>query len=479
MSRTTFRHPFTRCHFGIARRDTTPPVGIYSRNWGAALHDVADGVHRPFTATAMVFNLPGNDENILALIALDYGWMTAGVDSPFRAKVLKACKLDEWQLMVSLSHTHAGPNASFTSPETPGAHLIQPYLDSLAETCIEAITNARQQTQPATITYGSGHCSLAVNRDYFDEALGKTILGFNPEAESGTTVLVGRVTDDAGNPRASLVNYACHPTTLAYDNHLLSPDYIGTLREVLETTYGVPAVFLQGASGELNPRDAYQADASFADRNGRQLGHAAVSALEGLLPPGVEMRYAGMVQSGANLGTWDYCSVAAEDAQRASRVAGAVVGIELPVKPHRPIAEMREEMQRARDRVNSLPPDTPEHEVRQARVEMELATRTLWRWQAIGDDDVHGFKAWVWRLGEAVFVGVQAEAYSCFQQALRSRFPGTPVAVIGVTNGWLAYLCPREVYDRGYYEEEICPYRAGCLEEVTDAVGDQIEKMLR
>jgi hypothetical protein len=52
MTEQTF--PTTHCRFGVARRDVTPPVGIYSRSWGAATHDVAEGVHRPLTATAAV-----------------------------------------------------------------------------------------------------------------------------------------------------------------------------------------------------------------------------------------------------------------------------------------------------------------------------------------------------------------------------------------------------------------------------------------
>ena len=38
---------------GMARRDTTPPAGIYARMWGAAKHDVADGVHRPLSVTVL------------------------------------------------------------------------------------------------------------------------------------------------------------------------------------------------------------------------------------------------------------------------------------------------------------------------------------------------------------------------------------------------------------------------------------------
>ena len=34
-------HSYTRCRFGAATRDVTPPVGIYARSWGAATHEVA------------------------------------------------------------------------------------------------------------------------------------------------------------------------------------------------------------------------------------------------------------------------------------------------------------------------------------------------------------------------------------------------------------------------------------------------------
>jgi hypothetical protein len=36
---------------GIGRVDITPPGDAYHRNWGAALHDRAEGIHRQLTAT--------------------------------------------------------------------------------------------------------------------------------------------------------------------------------------------------------------------------------------------------------------------------------------------------------------------------------------------------------------------------------------------------------------------------------------------
>ena len=66
-------HSYTHCRFGVATRDVTPPVGIYARSWGAATHEVAEGVHRPFAATAAVFAPVTGDEPTLALVAVDLG----------------------------------------------------------------------------------------------------------------------------------------------------------------------------------------------------------------------------------------------------------------------------------------------------------------------------------------------------------------------------------------------------------------------
>src|SRR5688572_3017958 len=51
--RLTVETPQSRCRAGVARIDITPPVGIYHRMWGAAMHDRAEGVHKPLLATAL------------------------------------------------------------------------------------------------------------------------------------------------------------------------------------------------------------------------------------------------------------------------------------------------------------------------------------------------------------------------------------------------------------------------------------------
>src|SRR5690606_20518854 len=103
------------------------------------------------------------------------------------------------------------------------------------------------------------------------------LCGYNPASPADDTLLVGRVTRDSDDKViATIVNYACHPTTLAWDNDQVSPDWVGAMRETVEQhTDGAPCVFLQGSSGELSPAIQYVGDVAWADRHGRYVGLSA------------------------------------------------------------------------------------------------------------------------------------------------------------------------------------------------------------
>ena len=276
------------------------------------------------------------------------------------------------------------------------------------------------------MTYGYGRCGLAANRDFWDEDAGRFACGFNPGAPADDTLLVGRVTGGDGAILATLFNYACHPTTLAWDNRLLSPDYIGAAREVLEHAFGAPALFFHGASGELAPRDDYVGDTAVADRNGRQLGHAAAAAIEALPPAGTRFVYTGIVASGANLGTWEYRPCEPAQLAESSRLAAQLTEVELRRKDEPAIVES----------LTDAKPDAVQ--------EREKALRRAFLELALGDGPTHRMPLWTWRLGEALLVAVPNELYSEFQVELRRRFEGVPVFVLTTTNGGVGYLCPRE-----------------------------------
>jgi len=320
-------------------------------------------------------------------------------------------------------------------------------------------TSHSRPTPVAWVTYGTGRSSLAVNRDFWDADAGRFACGYNPGAPADDTLVVAKVTGEEGALRATLFNYACHPTTLAWENRLLSPDYIGAAREVLEHAFAAPALFLQGASGELGPRDNYVGDAAVADRNGRQLGFAAAAAIESLPPPGTRFVYTGIVASGANLGTWQHQPLEPEQVRASEQLAARVTAVPLRRKEDLGVVES----------VSVASPDSVQ--------EREKALRRRYLSQALGDDPVHEMPVWTWRLGGALAVAVPNEPYSIFQVELRRRFAGTPLLVMGVTNRTLGYLSPEETYGTGLYQEQQSPFAPGCLEQALEAAAASLGEL--
>lgn len=428
------------------------------RWWGAATHDASEGVHRPCTATAAVIAPRDGAGPELALVALDYcSFMDPADERALRDAIQARTGATEATLILTLSHAHATANAGSQNVGKPGADLGSPYLARLAEEIGDAVIEARAALAPAWITYGQGRCNLAANRDFWDEEAGRFACGFNPDAPADDTLMVARVTGDEGAVRAVLFNYACHPTTLAWDNRLLSPDYVGAARDVLEGAFGAPAIFLQGASGDLGPREGFVGDTAVADRNGRILGYAAASAIEGLPPAGTVYAYTGIVSSGADIGTWAHRPLAAEAVAGASRIAVRLGGVELRNKQYPPAAELRARIATTTDRAQG-----------------ERLHRLLTKREALGDGEISTMPLWFWRLGDAVLVTVSNEPYAVLQQEVRAAFPETPVLVLGATNSTLGYLCPRETYGTGRYQEVQSPYLPGCLEATIDALKEGI-----
>lgn len=129
--------PQSSCRFGIAVGDSTPPVGIYHRMWGAARHERATGVHRPLRTTAMWFSpltdVPADDD-------ADAGQLLLAIDhcilgSQELAQILQAVRartgLAEERIAVTCSHTHAAGILSLDRVGLPGGELIPGYLEQL------------------------------------------------------------------------------------------------------------------------------------------------------------------------------------------------------------------------------------------------------------------------------------------------------------------------------------------------------------
>src|SRR5437763_1473174 len=123
--------PQSRCRFGLARGDVTPPVGIYHRMWGAATHDRSTGVHRPLTATAMDFRPLESDADEQIVVALDHCLLWAREMDALTRAVCAGAGLAAERLVVAFSHTHGAGLMGLERAALPGGDLIEPYLDAL------------------------------------------------------------------------------------------------------------------------------------------------------------------------------------------------------------------------------------------------------------------------------------------------------------------------------------------------------------
>lgn len=477
---TEVNTPQSRCRFALAWADITPPVGIYHRMWGAAKHERATGVHRPLRATVAVFEATDLQPSSLAtrqiLLALDHCVLGAVEHEQLVTHVAQASGQPKETILVVFSHTHGAGLMGLERASLPGGDLIPGYLRSVAGRAAELVGECLSRLAPVGIVYGQGRCNLAAHRDFFDDEQKQFVCGFNPGGPADDTVLVARVTDGSGHLVATVVNYACHPTTLAWDNTLISPDYVGALREVVEQATGVPCLFLQGASGELGPREGYVGDTAVADRNGRQLGFAALSALTALPAAGTHFRYAGPVVSGATLGAWAHEPLPANEAGR-KRLWQLWRWRELlPYRPSQPTAKQVEtELKQFQADEEAARTAGNAERAAECRAMAERKRRLLYRLSQLPCGDAFPLHVVLWRMGDAFWLGVQGESYSLLQTELRRRFPGTPIIVASVVADWGAsYLPPASLYGTGIYQESIAVVAAGSLEQLIESIATRI-----
>lgn len=458
MGELIYSHDGFSGYIGVARRDITPPVGIYNRSWGAATTDVATGIHRPLTCTALALKRTAADTQPLVVLSLDLGWWRTYEDEwECRSEVLNALHVDESRVLLHLTHTHAGPSICREDANLPGGEHIGPYLNQVKAMCAEAALDAVRTAVPGQLEWAYGVCDLARNRDMQDPAADRIICGFNPALPADDTLLIGRATNADGRPIATLVNYAMHPVTLAWENTLISPDFVGAMRELVEAhTHHAPCLFLQGASGEIAALEHYTGNTAIADKNGRTLGYAVLSVLNGMLPARHALTYDGVVESGAPLAVWHNKPTAYSNVLEA-----AILTNEVPLKPGLPtLAYIEEQLAKATDGF---------------MIERWRRRRRLIR--AVGDGPVSRQRVWLWHIGGAFIAANPNEAYSKMQLELRRRFAGRAIAVLNITNGGYAYMPEAGMFDRDQYQVWQTPFERGCLEMTIDASARGMEQM--
>lgn len=265
---------------GVARVDITPP--------GLPMYGYADrtqpatGTLDPLYARVLVLEA---GEGRMALVTLDLGRVFGPASlARLRESVRKSSGISA--LLITASHTHAGPNIldEYPSGEPP------PWESAAIEKIGGAVGEAARQMKEVRLGTGYGRVYIGYNRRRVNPDGTVTMLWQNPTriptAPVDPRVGVLRLDTTDGKPFAILVNYACHPVVFGPDNLRYSADFVGVMCDRVEKSFDSRplCLFLQGADGDINPYDATTPLAQDAvkkrDWTGEQLGQEAARVAE-------------------------------------------------------------------------------------------------------------------------------------------------------------------------------------------------------
>ena len=445
----------TRTLFGISQADITPPVGISSNPWGKSSSALSMGVHRPLTATAIAIQTADRTRFI---VGLDIGWIGCYECDVirFRSRVVRELGVEIDDLLVNLSQTHKGPPFCIHEALREGKELVPDFIEktitSIIDICRQAVASARE----VDITWGYGKCNLGTVRDL--PVGDQVVVGYNPKLAADDTLVVGRVTDLSGANVATLVNYGCHPTSVGWGSDLISPDYVGRAREIIEESTGAPMLFLLGACGNVAPKVQYASDVSVADKNGEMLGYATLATLAEMLPPATEYRFTEVITSGSNLGGWDCVPIAPNERIDSKKVLAKLSHKEL----------LDEEQMRTR-----WAPLTASETFLNFRIRKQFEMRIDY----VQGDGTVLHPIWLWRLGDAVVVAHCGEAYLEMAQELRRRNPGLMLLFLDMTNGpGYIYVPTRKAYEQNTYQSQQSLLAAGGFEQMLELIDQELKR---
>ena len=258
---------------GTARVVITPPVGIGMA--GFAGRPPSIGVHDDLTATALVLcerdpSGDGADDpaSRVAILALDLiGLRAETLVAPIKQQIQAVTRIPPERVFLNCSHTHYGP-AIGTFGEDTVPQDASAYRDALGHYLAGVVATADAARRAVTLSAGRGTVRVGINRRERKED-GRIILGQNPEGTLDSEVQVWRF--DAADaepvepgaplgwvrrsaePVAVLINYACHGVSLSSQVRLMSADFMGVMRQVVEELVGGTALYVQGACGNINP----------------------------------------------------------------------------------------------------------------------------------------------------------------------------------------------------------------------------------
>ena len=413
---------------GIAKVDITPPVGVRMAGFsGRTLPSLA--VHDPLWARALVLD---DGARRAGLVSLDLLYASEDLVARVREAAASGSGIPADGLLIASTHTHSGP-ADAGDEATKDERA---YWSSLPDKLTQVISQAAAALQPARLGVASGWCAVGINRREKVPG-GRIELGRNHFGVFDTELGVVRLEGAGGRPIGAVMNYACHPVCLMADNYLISADYPGFARYLLEERLGGGmAIFFNGACGNVNPREAAVDHGMASGSNFRTTERAGEN----------------VAQEAARV--WGKAAVADD-----VTLAFARRTISLPANYERALRTAEAAVAEA-ERQAALPaPEETPYVTWRYRPSLERAKARLARVRERGSAPIT-CEIQAIRVGPVAFLGWPGEIFCELGMAAKQGSPFRPTYVIGYANGSVGYVPTPEAFGEGGYEVDVAAHLA-------------------
>ncbi len=257
---------------GAAEVNITPHHSIHLAGYPFVARN-STGVHDPLLSTALYL---ADGSTPVIFIGNDVLFTSKATVNRVREQVAVKTGVPEGNILISATHTHSGPvtvrfvagSHDATLPE-PDAH----YLQQLEAGMVEAACKAIQQAVPATLGIAIADATgIGTNRRHPDGV-----------SDLEVPVLVARSVHN-NHPIAVMLICNMHPTVLHENSTVISGDFPGIARQVLQKelmSIPCPVLHHTGASGNQSPRYVTKGNTlAEAERLARILANAVAKTFD-------------------------------------------------------------------------------------------------------------------------------------------------------------------------------------------------------
>lgn len=270
---------------GLAKSVITPEKSVWLAGYGTKRAPTGK-IHDLWMKALALEDSAGKR---VVLITSDFQGVPKNMSDPAFALIKKEHGLDREQIMFTFSHNHCGPRlgddlVDYYPIEADQVELVAEYTALMIKQAVALVGDALANLQPAKLAQGAGRCTFAVNRRNNKEAEVPALLakGTPLAGPVDHSVPVLTVTKPTGELTAILFGYACHPTTLNFQQWC--GDYPGFAQLELEKNHpGALALFVNTCGGDQNPLPRRSVE--LCQKYGHELAVGVEEALKQPLQP--------------------------------------------------------------------------------------------------------------------------------------------------------------------------------------------------